>query len=177
MQIVRVDRFSSVTSEYHSIHSFIRENFEKGSVTASHKNKDSFIVLSNKIPDFLDKKNQVIRYAQHEFHEKKTINLECNIAHDNRHKSGERIFAKPINSSEILKIFCEKSGLVISKKNEVVCEFMGIVKEKKFNIHNAFKIEGEFDIEDVNLFNKALKDGVGSRRSYGFGLILVHEII
>ena len=98
------------------------------------------------------------------------IELESHVAFCNRHRGN--ITPKKIYPNEALDKFCFLSGL---KQNKSECRFLGPHNEKKFNIHNAFHIKGLFNITDYNKFNQALKTGIGSRKSYGYGLILIKQ--
>ena len=44
-----------------------------------------------------------------------------------------------------------------------------------FRINNTFDLHGLFEVDDQEKFNKALTDGIGSRRSYGFGIVFVER--
>ena len=102
--------------------------------------------------------------------DEKTVKLEAHVAFCNRHK--ENITPKKLCSKKALEKFCILSGL---KTDKADCDFLGPHSELKFNIHNAFKIKGQFIIEDHSKFNQALTKGVGSRKSYGYGLVLIKE--
>lgn len=48
---------------------------------------------------------------------------------------------------------------------------------KAIGFKNCFEISGKFTVEDSEIFNNALENGVGTRGSYGFGLILTDKIL
>ena len=161
--------FSLFDTGYISVHSLIRELFDSpNTVCPSLSQGDLLYVLSKKPPTkslhhnsrtplLIDKKTQEIELKSH-------------VAFCNRHRGN--ITPKKIYPKEALNKFCLLSGLR-QKKSE--CRFLGPHNEKKFNIHNAFSIEGLFNITDYNKFNEVLKNGIGSRKSYGYGLILTKQ--
>ncbi|MDE0118848.1 MAG: type I-E CRISPR-associated protein Cas6/Cse3/CasE [Bdellovibrionales bacterium] len=102
----------------------------------------------------------------------KNIELETHVAFCNRHR--ENIVPKKLYPQEALGKFCFLSGLE-KERDKVMCNFLGPHKENKFNIHNSFCIQGVFKVADHNKFNQALTNGVGSRKSYGYGLILIKQ--
>lgn len=85
---------------------------------------------------------------------------------------------KYLSESAALKKFMRMTGLCepetarISYKEHPKCQFRGRQSVGKIKIYNAFNIYGHFIVESEELFRRALCEGVGSRRSYGFGLIL-----
>ena len=161
--------FSLFNAGYISVHSLIRELFDSPKIVCPSLFKgDLLYVLSKKppikklyhsckLPYILDEKIQ-------------EIELESHIAFCNRHRGN--ITPKKIYPKEALDKFCLLSGL---RQNKSECRFLGPHNEKKFNIHNAFHIQGLFNIIDRNKFNQALKNGIGSRKSYGYGLILIKQ--
>lgn len=73
-----------------------------------------------------------------------------------------------------MKQFCKLAGV------EKVCasiKHAGIKNTNKFTIFNTYDISGEFEIKDLETFEKAYKEGIGTRKSYGFGLILAKPIV
>ena len=159
--------FSLFESGYTSVHSLIRELFDSPkTICPSLSQGDLLYVLSEKPP---------IKNLYHSCNDPyiiddnmQEIDLESHVAFCNRHRGN--ITPKMIYPNHALDKFCFLSGLD-QKSSE--CRFLGPHHEQKFNIHNAFHIQGLFKIIDHSKFNQALKNGIGSRKSYGYGLILI----
>ncbi len=161
--------FSLFDSGYVSVHSLIRELFDSPKIISpSFSQGDLLYVLSEEPPI---KKLYSSFQAFHAIGEKtKEVVLESYVAFCNRHRGN--VAPSKIYPTKALDKFCFLSGLK-QKKSE--CRFIGPHKEKKFNIHNSFHIQGLFNIIDHNKFNQVLKNGIGSRKSYGYGLILIKQ--
>ncbi len=165
----KIYSFSLFEAGYASIHSLIRDLFDSpNNVCPSLSQGDLSYVLS-KVPP--------ARPLHHSSQEAVSVNkntkkvkLETHVAFCNRHR--ENIIPEKIYPDKALEKFCLLSGI---EKDQANCWFLGPHSEKKFNIHNAFCTQGVFNILDHNKFNQALTNGVGSRRSYGYGLILIKE--
>ena len=114
----------------------------------------------------------------------KVVELETHVSFCNRYKKdmipesqrGQKNIYPKMYSKEALEKFCSMAGLKVDK---VSCEFLGPRREYKkdiyFSIHNTFCIKGRFHILDHHKFNQALINGIGSRKSYGYGLILIKK--
>lgn len=98
----------------------------------------------------------------------------CDVvfAFDNR--MNDRSLRPKMFSEEAKEKFCSRSGLVPLGNQS--CKFLGKVSEAKFSIRNAFHLTGDFLIKDFSLFEKSYHSGIGSRKSYGFGLIMAKPI-
>ena len=168
--------FSLFEAGYSSIHSLIRELFDSPrNICPSLSQGDLLYVLSKTPP---------VKSLHHNFQKidsvskaSKIVKLETHVAFCNKHVSrrdtgGKTIVPKKMYPKEALEKFCFLSGL---KEDKATCEFLGPQCEKKFHVHNAFHIEGLFHILDHDKFNQALTEGIGSRKSYGYGLILIKE--
>ena len=161
--------FSLFDANYSSAHSLIRELFDSPkNVCPALSQGDLLYVLSNNPPS-KPLHHTCLNTAPVDT-QMKAISLKAHIAFCNRHK--ENVIPKKIFSKEALEKFCSLSGL---EHSSAECGFLGPHKEQKFNIHNSFRIEGVFNILDHNKFNKVLENGVGSRKSYGYGLILIKK--
>jgi hypothetical protein len=88
-----------------------------------------------------------------------------------------------LNPREARQKFYAMTGLgpIPNEDNQRTSDvrFMGIVKERAsgqtISIGNAFEITGRFRVRDRNLLQKALDCGVGARKSYGFGLLVIRK--
>lgn len=163
--------FSLFEAGYTSVHSLVRELFDSPkTICPSFSQGDLLYVLSKKPPvkplHYRDQDSVVVNEKT------KTIELETHVAFCNRHR--ENIIPKKLFPKEALEKFCSLSGLE-KDGDKVECKFRGPHKENKFNIHNSFCIQGLFTVADHNKFNQVLKNGVGSRKSYGYGLILIKK--
>ena len=169
--------FSLFDTGYISVHSLIRELFDSPkTICPSLFQGNLLYVLSKNTPiKSLHHNSQDVVVIDKKI---KQINLETHVAFCNRHRKNtitkkysqsEKIYPK-----EALNKFCFLSGLA---EDQVNCTFLGPRKGKegKFNIHNTFHIQGSFNIVNHNKFNQALQKSVGSRKSYGYGLILIKQ--
>lgn len=96
---------------------------------------------------------------------------------------GARIFkSNPCLSPGIaIKEFCRKSGLEVHQ-GAAYAEPLTILKSSshdkdKCNMHmlNIFVVSGLFAVADISLFAHVLVNGLGSRKTYGFGLIRLED--
>lgn len=163
--------FSKIETGYENIHSFIRENFN------SHNKSTPAIVCGDLIvvqSDFNPVKSNPLIKREVLLLEKETkkVKIKAHLSFDNRHKTGN-IIPPRLTPKDALKKLETLAGLTSLDDSNIV--FLGCHREKKFNVHNTFKFEGWFQIMDPEKFNKSLLEGVGSRKSYGYGLILVEE--
>ncbi len=151
------------------MHSLIRDLFDSPrNICPSFSEGDLLYVLSRKPPvKALHHKERRLSLLGQNVN---ILQLEAKVAFCNRHR--ENVIPKKMYSGEALEKFCVLSGLKSAKAN---CEFLGPHQAEKFNIHNAFHIEGSFNIMDHNKFSQVLTEGVGSRKSYGYGLILIKQ--
>ncbi|CAO1296095.1 unnamed protein product, partial [Diamesa hyperborea] len=117
-----------------------------------------------------------IQILQHRFDIKRKIFLESTFCFDNRHGTGKDAFIDILSSEKALNTFSSKVGIIPLKNQNNIIEHLGIIHEEKFTLFNAFKINGYFEIEDLELFNLALSNGLGSRRSYGMSAIRLMEV-
>ena len=161
--------FSLFDSGYTSVHSLIRDLFDSPkNICPSLSLGDLLYVLSKSYPT--KNLHHSCQNTTPVDDDKKTVELETHVAFCNRHKGN--IIPKTIYPQQALEKFCNLSGLEVEKAK---CAFLGPHKENKFNIHNAFQIQGQFVIKDYCKFNQSLTNGVGSRKSYGYGLILIKQ--
>ena len=174
--------FSLFEAGYSSIHSLIRELFDSPkNICPSLSQGDLLYVLSNVPP--IKPLHHSCQKGAFITQNDKNVSIKTHVAFCNRHKKD--IIPKSVNNPKYPKIdtktalekFCLLSGL---KTGKASCDFLGPHREQKkdgrfFNIHNTFHIEGLFYILDHDKFNRALIEGIGSRKSYGYGLILIKE--
>ena len=161
--------FSLFETGYLSVHSLIRELFNSPqNMCAAFSHGDLLYVLSGSPPvQTLHHSCKGIALVDKNTEK---IDLKAHVAFCNRHR--DNIVPKKLFPKEAIRKFCTLSGI---EEDKAECEFLGPRKENKFNIHNAFSIHGIFNIVDHNKFNQVLKNGVGSRKSYGYGLILIKK--
>lgn len=98
-----------------------------------------------------------------------TVELSCNVVFDSKSKG---IFRKEWRTHEAFAMFTAQAGL---KSIDSEIYNLGLLETTKFTIRTAFRIYGEFSIVDREKFDHAFFHGVGGRRSYGFGLIVVKK--
>lgn len=98
--------------------------------------------------------------------------------HAGENKQRNNVFMKPL---EALEKFCADAGLKVlngkaratplpiersQSKND---------EKKKMNFLNIFEIHGLFEVKDVDKFRKSFSTGIGGRKSFGYGLIVIDE--
>lgn len=97
------------------------------------------------------------------------VELSCNVVFDSKSKG---IYRKEWRTHEAFSMFTAQAGL---KSIDSEIYNLGLLETNKFTIRTAFRIYGEFSIIDREKFDQAFFHGVGGRRSYGFGLIVVKK--
>lgn len=95
------------------------------------------------------------------------VELSCNVVFDSK---SQGIFRKEWRTHEAFAMFTSQAGL---KPIDSEIYNLGLLETHKFTIRTAFRIYGIFNIVDRELFDNAYFNGVGGRRSYGFGLIII----
>lgn len=118
-----------------------------------------------------------IGFLQHQFDAHRTVYLECFVNFSNRGMIKKGLNIKRLYPEEAKLKFCKMTGLQPAINKFSNCVFLGENGTKKFKIFNSFKISGFFRITDLNLFNQSLENGIGSYKSYGYGLIIIKEIL
>ena len=164
--------FSKQAVKLKHLHSFVRENFD-----ASRPSLDIaetfYVVSETPAKAELPMKTFAL---QSEFEAGETVRIFCRAAFASR---GRDNYVKPINNQEAMVKFTLATGLTPKGREEdglgAFARFMGRVAEKKFDIMNAFEITGTFTVENPDTLASAVKVGIGARRSYGFGLVLVNR--
>lgn len=98
------------------------------------------------------------------------IRIYTQVAFDNRHRdnSGTPYMVPPL----ALSTFCDRAGLTAAKGSR--CQFVGRPGHNKFSINNLFQIDGNFIVRDSEKLTEKITKGIGSRKSYGYGLILIN---
>lgn len=96
-----------------------------------------------------------------------SVTLSCNVCFDSKSKG---IYRKEWRTHEAFAMFTAQAGL---KSIDSEIYNLGLLETSKFTIKTAFRIVGEFSIVDRAKFDDARSSGVGGRRSYGFGLIII----
>jgi hypothetical protein len=163
--------FSKLDSGYFSCHSLVREIFNSPvNKCFSMIKGDLILVASETLPD----KNCYFNKLQLREVDKTVsiIKIDVHVAFDNRHR--EKKVMPKMYSNEVLDKVSKICGLIPTSNSNAF--FIGPHKENKFNIQNTFRVFGEFKVENHNLLNLAIKNGIGSRKSYGFGLILAEGV-
>lgn len=145
------------------LHKIIAANFiQTVSVKASMIFGTHGLVLADTTPNG---EAEELSYFSPSFRDGDQVKIASKIAWDNR---GPKL--RRYSGLEALEKFCKDGGVeAIPRKAGAV--FFEAVTDK-FPIMNSFRIEGEFIVKDSELFNQKVREGIGSRRSYGFGLIL-----
>ena len=74
--------------------------------------------------------------------------------------------------------FCKMTGLQPAINKFSNCVFFlvkTVLRNLRYLIH--LKSVVSFCITDLNLFNQSLENGIGSYKSYGYGMIIIKEIL
>ena len=163
--------FSKVESGYDNVHSFIRENFDSHANATPSIVSGDLIIVQSKIEPKVSKpllKREIVSLEK----KSKRVKIKSHLSFDNRHTTGN-IIPPRLSPADALNKLETLAGL--SPLDSANACFLGCHKEKKFNVHNTFKFEGWFEVTDTEKFNSCLLNGVGSRKSYGYGLILIEQ--
>jgi hypothetical protein len=167
MIINRISRYASRYKKYKTIHNLIAEEFPQESIP-SLETDHFFFIGSNKN---IDQEGVYNWHTDDDVKDNETCFLLVNVAFCNRGR--EKKLNPRLSSSMAIDRFCTMAAL--EPQDNVSSAFLGIVKAKKFSIENAFRITGEFKIKNARLLKDLLYQGIGSRKSYGFGLILISK--
>ncbi len=147
------------------VHSLIKRAFDNRVAVGV---EDRTVYVSSDKPPFLKPTAtfQTVPFGN----EVGTVELACNVAFDSKPKGYRR---KEWQTHEAFAMFTERAGL---KSIDSEIYNLGLMETSKFKLRTAFRIYGEFCIVDREKFNDAFLNGVGGRRSYGFGLILIKKL-
>lgn len=99
------------------------------------------------------------------------VDITCNVCFDSK-KDG--IAPRRWRTHEAFAMFTDQTGL---KSIDSEIYNLGLLETHKFAIRTAFRIYGEFLVVDRDKFHRAFFNGVGGRRSYGFGLIVIKKYL
>ena len=165
----RIYCFSLFDTGYCSVHSLVRDLFDSPkNICPALRQGDLLYVQSKNPPAKALHKNCIaVESIQPDI---KTINLQSHVAFCNRHR--ESVIPKKICPKDALEKFCKMSGL---KTDNAEARFLGPHRENKFNVENAFCVQGAFSVLDHKALNQVLLNGIGSRKSYGYGLVLIQK--
>lgn len=149
------------------VHSLSRNEFDSPNNPISSFEDNIWIIINSEIEP---KHNSYFKKVEVTKILSEKIRLNCRVAFDNRGLK-ENIL-KRINSEEALIKFLDRSGL---RDLDGSCEFLSVQKviKGKYDILRAFKIGGLFKVVDSIKFNSCLEKGIGSRKSFGFGAIIL----
>ncbi len=162
-----------------NIHSLTRNYFKKDEfISAKITNSHYYIqVKSDYVPCFAFQNPNYSMIPQYKFDAKREVFIECDFSFHNRGSKGEEAFVQYLSPIEAMDKFCKTTGILPVEDKEHSINSLGSLKTRKFTLINIFKIKGYFKIDNLTLFNKALENGIGSRKSYGLGLILIKKIL
>lgn len=152
--------------DLNDVHSLIRRAFVS-KVAAAVENQTIY-VASEEIPAVRpDEAYEIVRLPD----ETAIVTVACNVVFDSKR---EGIYRKEWRSHEAFSMFTAQAGL---KSIDSEIYNLGLLPTHKFTIRTAFRITGEFSIVDRQKFDEVYFKGVGGRRSYGFGLMMVKTFI
>lgn len=157
--------FNKSKTHLKSLHSFVRENFGEGVALESG---DAFIVVADGTPRLSEPES--VSTLNLGFQQGDLIESVCRLSFSNRGRRGSIV---PINADGAMIKFLTASGL---RAESASVTRVDDVVTKKFSVSNVFEINGTFTVEDPVKLKAAVERGVGSRRSYGFGLVLCQKI-
>lgn len=160
---------------YYNAHSLIREKFNAPeNKCVSFLMGDTLIVKSEQSPKNL--KDVSVHEVKDVVKDGDVIGIRAMVCFDNRHtgkkfrEQGRKSTNNKILANEAREKFAEAAG--ISTDSAISVSFAGVSEQRKFNINNVFYIHGKVKVINKEKFLDALINGIGSRKSYGFGLIL-----
>ncbi len=191
---------------FKSVHAFVRSKFilpPQQSHIPCYDREDIYVVGWN--DDNYPKAGLILEQEINvdSFREDDVVSISCLAAFCNRgsmlqapslanEKKGPDLYKRTVISTNKQAIgkFCGLAGLrspdvmfeahLIQPKAEIHTSYRKLVRCKgnhRSNIENVYEISGQFLISDAEKFKSALTYGVGSRRSYGFGLVFVRPNI
>ena len=160
-------------TQYANLHALIRSEFDSPNNICPSSLDGDLAIVKSVIPPINLKPVSLIENPIQLSGSEKRVQLTCRVAFDNRHR--ENIIPSKLFPLEALEKFSELSGLA-AESEKCFSHFLGARKEQKFNIHNCFHLEGKFLITNFEKFKKVYDHGVGGRKSYGYGLIVIKGV-
>lgn len=180
-------KFNRSATGYYNIHSFIVECFQVKENKENNFNLKSYpsyydsqfiYILANKL-EYQGPEKALLEAAPiiaGNLKQQQNIKIKCRFTFSNR---GKRNNVIRLNPDEAKLKFEKSTGLKVLSQNERPV-FLGVQRLKEvptpsaivLNIENAFYIDATCKIDDAAILNRAIYSGIGSRKNYGFGLIL-----
>ena len=178
--MAKIHKFSPSQYKEKSIHNVCRETFN------SHENPVKslelklgkeviYLILDNsKDAVVTEESANTLTYKQGE-----TVKVFTRVCYEYRREHSK---GRIMSEEDALDKFLDQTGIYPVEGSELhiskVKHFEKFSQQKKDSgFRNCFEINGEFIVQDAELFNKALARGVGTRGSYGFGLLLTEELL
>jgi hypothetical protein len=148
--------------DLNDVHSIVRKSFKEKVAVSVEGNR--IYVATSETPQLRpDATFDMLRLPE----DVTNVELSCNVVFDSK---SQGIFRKEWRTHEAFAMFTAQAGL---KSVDAEIYNLGLLETHKFTIRTAFRIYGEFSIIDRERFDNAYFNGVGGRRSYGFGLIII----
>lgn len=183
------DRFSF---ENLSVHNIVREYFDYDKVKHAHSpliasfEDDEIFVISSPHKPKISRGLLAINSIENieNYQEGDIVFVRCKFTFCNRHrrsKINDKYIVSDYTLDKARDEFKSKTGLedILYDKTHYSdrprIERAPYILEKKFPISNIFIIYGKMVIDNRELFLKSLYHGIGSRRSYGFGLLFIEH--
>lgn len=101
------------------------------------------------------------------------------VASEGKKNSQRRILRQPQERREWLERKAERNGFfIIQAQEQEQLHISGTHRQDSGGMmyHDAYHYQGSLQITDANAFRKALENGIGSGKSYGFGMMMVKRI-
>lgn len=84
--------------------------------------------------------------------------------------------ARTYGPAECLELFAERTGLVAVAGNPPFLQTLPDQLRQGISVTGIVSLEGEFRVANEQALVLALTDGVGARRSYGFGMLMIESV-
>ena len=101
------------------------------------------------------------------------------VAFEGKKNSQRRILRQPRERQECLERKAQQNGFaIIQAQEQEQLHVSGKHKADKGGVmyHDAYHYQGILQITDTDAFRKALETGIGSGKSYGFGMMMVKRL-
>jgi hypothetical protein len=168
----------NTATDRRSAHSIVVDDFGDADFVAAMAfvPRKLLLVATNSMPSADLGSSLWTRRTVPEFSEGDEIRIFSRVAFDNRHRDAPTAFLGP---SEAVDRFADMAGL--KPAGETYARLIGHPRFGSFDvrvrINNVFEVGGKFKVASKETLLKKIREGLGSRKSYGYGLILINDEI
>jgi hypothetical protein len=171
VNLLPVPQFHSPSYFHHFVYKYFKDNYLAGCRT------DEVFYILAKAPlveeniSWAKLANKTLK-SQHLVTGLVQIDLMLHICLQTTCVTNEKNFAREIELEEVGELLERKIGIVPVPYSSHVLKIEEN-SDTHFSIQNRFSISGKWQIINNEKFNRALHTGVGMRKSYGFGAIIL----